>query len=269
MDQFLEAAEAHETGAWRDLAAAASGLGLLAEEDGGSLLMAAPGCPIPAFNRALGLGRDARVTTEELDTAASWFTERGVDRYWLQLGPGASSPAVERWLAARRAELEYRSVLLARRLEEPPTHLSSAFDVRPLGVDDAPIFGRLAADGFGWPPPAQGLSTCVVGRRGWRHYLAWDGAVPVGCAAAYEADGTVWLGFAAVARAHRRSGGQATLLARRMIDATPGCHTAVVDVAEGSVSHRNCERAGFRELAVRPIYRVSRGRGLIRRVLGV
>jgi hypothetical protein len=136
-----------------------------------------------------------------------------------------------------------------------------------VSADDRRDFGRVAAESFGWPPTAEELSACVVGRGGWRHYLAYDGPVAVGCGAAYETGGIVWLGFGGVLASHRRRGGQAALIARRIEDTAGQCHTAIVDVAQGSSSHRNYLRAGFVEAGVRPIYGVAPRRG-VRRLLG-
>src|SRR6185503_7699413 len=62
----LATSEDHETAAWRDLAAAASRHGLAADERGRAFLMAAPGCPIPAFNRVVGIGRHGPATIDEI-----------------------------------------------------------------------------------------------------------------------------------------------------------------------------------------------------------
>ena len=213
---MLATSEDHEIAAWRDLAAAASGHGLAADERGRAFLMAAPGCPIPPFNQVLGIGRHGPATIDEISEATAWFADRGVYRYWLQLGTGPVPSRVERWLAAHHFVLEYRSVLLARSLRAPLAGAASDLDVRRVGADAARGVGRVAAESFGWPPAAQDLSACVVGRPGWRHYLVYEGPVPVGGGAAYEADGTVWLGFGGVLATHRRRGGQAALLARRI-----------------------------------------------------
>ncbi len=192
---------------------------------------------------------------------------RGVGRYWLQLGSRPVSASVEQWLAGHRFVIEYLSVLLVRSLRAPFVAPASDLPVRRVSADDRRDFGRVAAESFGWPRTAEELSACVVGRGGWRHYLAYDGPAAVGCGAAYETGGIVWLGFAGVLASHRRRGGQAALIARRIEDTAGGCHTAIVDVAQGSSSHRNCLRAGFVEAGVRPIYGVAPRRG-VRRLLG-
>lgn len=269
MIDTLATSEDHEIAAWRDLAAAASGHGLAADERGRAFLMAAPGCPIPPFNRVLGIGRHGPATIDEIRDATAWFADRGVYRYWLQFGTAPVPLRVERWLAAHHFVLRYRSVVLARSLRAPLAGAASDLDVRRVGADAARGVGRVVAESFGWPPAAQDLSACVVGRPGWRHYLVYEGPVPVGGGAAYEAGGTVWLGFGGVLATHRRRGGQAALLARRIEDAGCDCHTAIVDAAEGSSSHRNCLRAGFVEVGVRPIYEAAPRRGLVNRLLGL
>ena len=263
----LAAAEDHEIAAWRDLAAAAVEHGLVAGEQGRAFLTAAPAWPIYPFNRVVGIGRHASPTVKEIDDVAAWYSDRGVDRYWLQLGTRPVPPPVEQWLAAHRCVLEYRSVLLGLDLRTPFAGAGADLQVRRVSADEGADFSRVAATSFGWPVAAQGLGRAVVGRAGWRHYLLCDGPAAVGCGAAYETDGLVWLGFAGVLASHRRRGGQAALIARRLEDTTRESHTAIVDVAQGTSSHRNCLRAGFVEIGVRPIYRVVRRHG-VRRLLG-
>jgi hypothetical protein len=263
----IDASEDHEIAAWRDLAAAAAGHGVDAGERDGAFLIAAPACPVPAFNRVLGIGRRGAPTVEEIRAAAAWYADRGIDRYWLQLGRRPIPPAVERWLSEHRFVLEYRSVLLVRSVRGPLVGPVSNVEIRRASVDDGPSVGRVAATCFGWPPSAKELSASVVGREGWRHYLVYDGPAPVGCGATYESAGTAWLGFAGVLESHRERGGQTALIARRLEDAARECHTAIVDVAEGSSSHRNCVRAGFAEVGVRPIYGVAPRRGMLTRLL--
>ena len=231
--------------------------------------MAAPDCPIPPFNQGLGIGRHGPATIDEISQAAAWFADRGVDRYWLQLGTRPIHARVERWLAARHFVLEYRSVLLARSLRAPLAGAASDLDVRRVGADAARGVGRVAAESFGWPPAAQDLSACVVGRPGWRHYLVYEGPVPVGGGAAYEAGGTVWLGFGGVLATHRRRGGQAALLARRNRRRRLRLPHGHRRRSGRSSSHRNCLRAGFVEVGVRPIYEAAPRRGLVKRLLGL
>jgi len=260
----LTACENHEGAVWRDLAAAA-GSGCRAREQGHAFVMAAPACPVWTFNRVLWTGGGSPAI-EELEAAAAWYAELGVDRYWLQLGVGPATAPVERWLSVHRCVFAHRSVLLARSLRPPLPIASSRLEVRRAGADAARDFGGVAARAFGWPQAADGVAACVMGRAGWRHYFAWEGAVPVGCGASYEVERIVWLGFGGVLATHRRRGGQAALIARRLADAAGDADTAIVDVSDGSASHRNCLRAGFWSLGVRPIYRVAPRRGLLRRL---
>ena len=267
VSEQISAAEDHEVAVWRDLAAAAAGHGLLARAEGAWLALAAPGCPIPPFNRVLGIGSRAPAIVDELAEAAAWYAARGIDRYWVQLGTHPIPAPVERWLAAHAFTLAYRSVLLARSLPAPPPARSPTLEVRRVDLTEARAVGRVVAQAFGWPPAAETLNACVVGRPGWRYYLAYREATPMGAGVTYEADGIAWLGFGGVLASHRRLGGQTALLAHRLAGAGSRSHVAIVDTAEDSSSYRNCVRAGFRPLGIRPVYRFAPRGGRLRRLL--
>ena len=60
--------------------------------------------------------------------------------------------------------------------------------------------------------------SALVGRPGWRCYLAYDGGLPVACAAMFVREGWAWLGVAATLADHRGHGAQKALIARRLAD---------------------------------------------------
>lgn len=85
--------------------------------------------------------------------------------------------------------------------------------------DDAARFGEVGALSNGLPREfAPGL-TSTMGRPGWRHYLALDGATPVSAAALYTEGEYAWAGFGGTLPEYRGRGAQSALLARRIRDA--------------------------------------------------
>src|SRR5574341_1190396 len=113
---------------------------------------------------------------------------------------------------------------------------------------------------FGFPPPLVVWSAALVGRPGWRHYLAFDGVRPIATAGMYIAGDAAWLGWAATVDDARGRGAQTALIVRRIADAAAaGCRHLVVETAEEkpdkpNPSTRNLRRLGFTELYLRPNY---------------
>lgn len=237
-----------------------------ASQGGNLLLMASPRCAVSAFNRVLGIGCHGPATVEAIAEAMAWYEDRGVGSYWLQLGGGAAPPSVEKWLHGQRFAHSHESALLARGRAGSVALPRSSLEIRRIGAESAGVFGRVAAEAFGWPAAAEELVASVVGRDRWHHYLAYDGPAAVGCGAAYYADGLAWIGFGGVVATHRRLGCQALLITHRVADAFKLCHTVLVDTAEGSSSYRNCLRLDFRPIASRAVYGFTKRRGLLARM---
>ena len=82
-----------------------------------------------------------------------------------------------------------------------------------------------------------------------------DGAV-TGWATMFVDDGVAFLGNSFTLPQFRRTGAHRALLAARLDRAAAsGLDVAFTDVEHGSQSHRNCEYAGFRTVAVNTIWR--------------
>ena len=60
----------------------------------------------------------------------------------------------------------------------------------------------------------------LVDRRGWQHYLAFDGDLPVACGALFvRVEVVTWLGQGGTLPSHRRRGAQGEIMAIRVRDA--------------------------------------------------
>ena len=100
----------------------------------------------------------------------------------------------------------------------------------------------------------------MVGRSGWRHYMAFDGDTPVATGACFIYRETAWIGFAATRTEYRNRGAQSAILAQRINDAREsGCALINVETAEQTPekeapSYRNMRRYGFEIAYIRPNY---------------
>ena len=239
---------------------AACGLTTSRIDDG--LLIAANKIDVLALNRVLGLGLERDISHETLQRVIAAFKTAGSPRFFLSLAPVAEHEQIGARIEAaglRHYNNWMRLQFDLRQLkDEPPS--SGAVTVREIGRDDAAAFGRIVAEGFGYPPPLAPLPTRVIGRPSWRHYLAYENDTPIGAAARCIADEAAWFGFAATDAAHRRKGAQHALVIRRLHDAAAaGCKWVSVETAEDTVtrdapSFRNLRRLGFSIAYKRPNY---------------
>jgi len=100
----------------------------------------------------------------------------------------------------------------------------------------------------------------TVGRPGWRHYMAFEGEIPVATGAFFLAGDLAWMDFAVTMEAKRGKGAQSALVARRIRDAVAlGCRGCIVETAEQTSSneapsYRNMRRFGFEVQYARPNY---------------
>lgn len=122
---------------------------------------------------------------------------------------------------------------------------------------DRDTFASVLNEGFGAGPDG-GLGrvfAAVIGKPGWRHYIAYVDDEP-GAAAAMFIDEEVADCFVASTRpAARRRGAQTALISRRLLDGrAAGCDIATAQSVTDNASPRNFERHGFMPVYRRTIY---------------
>lgn len=261
MAMDLEAWLELERRVWSDFARAAAPGMVAADLDetgrGGLLLIASRQTAVPVFNRIMGIVEHDARAIDAIARASAWYHGCGFESYWLQLGTGSVPSDFERRLSREQFTREYDSAVVVHR-REITAPLSSRIDVRRIGADHREVFGRVVSEAYQWPPGTEALTSSVVGRDGWYHYLAYDDARPIGCGATFCSDGLAWLGFGGVVRSDRGRGCQTALIARRLADAPPDCRLVMSDPMHGSSSFRNFLRLGFEHAASRPVYRFAR-----------
>ncbi len=267
MEQVLDAdrirdLETCEREAWADFFRAApepsaSEHGIAVKETAGGLLARAAATDVLALNRVLGLGDCRPASPGDIDEIVREYRESGARRFFVQISPIAEPSDLADRLEDR-GFLRYNNWVKLQRDTAAPAFTGTQIEVRPIEGNDADAFGRIVSECFGWPDWLGPWVARTVGRPGWKHYMAFDGAEAVATGAFFVWRDLAWLDFAATLPQHRGRGAQSALLARRIDDAREaGCHALVVETAEqtaarGAPSWRNTVAFGFRQAYLRP-----------------
>lgn len=237
--------------------AAEAGIGV--ETLGGVVAALAARADVLALNRVIHLGVEAPATEALVDGVIDVYRRAGVPRFFVQLSPYARPAALPRWLAARGLVCYNHWMKLYRGVDDVPA-VDTALRVVAVDAVGAGDFARIVTGAFDMPAALEPWMAAAVGRPGWRHYLACDGAEPVATAALYVDGEAGWMGFASTLPAWRRRGAQSALIARRLHDARAlGCRYVVVETADDlpdrrAPSFHNLSRLGFRLAYRRPNY---------------
>lgn len=250
--------EAIESAAWSDYFRAGS---LAVLDLNGARVLCAPHVHSPDVNRVIGLGSIVRATPELLERTITAFPDDVP--FYLQVVPDTDPPELHQWIRARGFSPQRRWVKLYQYLRpaaDVPKTASSEVRVEETQAKDAAVLGTTLCDGFGFPPEMASWLGAVVGRRGWRTYLAYRGDSIAGAAAMYleGTAGSLVLGCAL--KEFRRRGVQAALIERRIADAAAhGVKLLVTEAAEDILekpnpSLHNLLRLGFRDAYKRENY---------------
>ena len=263
--------ERAEMSAWTEIFRAASWLtaeeaGLEFHEIDGAVASVVRCADVLALNRVIGLGLDAPPGRETLDRIVGLYRGAGVPRFFVQLSPVAHVDVTAASLAAHGLSHYNNWVRLYRPADGPVPDVSIALEIRPIETHEAGMFAAIVVAGFGWPTEVAELVADTVGRPGWRHYMAFEGRVPVATGAFYLAGDLAWIDFAVTMEGKRGMGAQSALVARRIRDAAElGCKGFVVETAEptpshGAPSYTNLLKLGFGVRYVRANYIWTAGR---------
>jgi GNAT superfamily N-acetyltransferase len=264
------AMERVERNAWLDLFVAAPiALGTAStvrwERAGACALIADKGIPISEFNRCIGLGIDAAFTRSDLEHAIPWLDRHASPNWAIQLPPQDEADAIVGWMQAHGLErmgtgwAKFFRPAQSDGTSPAPTDLT----IRELSPAEGPHFGATIVGGFGLPEFVGPWFASLVGRHGWRVYLAYDGDMPVACGALYLDAGWGWLGCDTTLPEFRGRGAQTALIQRRIADAAAaGVEALTAETGQpapglehSSRSYLNYQRAGFVRAYVRPNYR--------------
>ena len=260
----IQALERSEMAAWSDFYRAAPpktarALGIRVAETTDALVTGVSSADVLALNRILGLGLDAPADPEAIDALVARYSAAGVTRFFVQVSPVALRGELPT-LLEKKGFRHHNNWVKLRRDAAPPPVVETNLEVSLIDRSDAAAFAEIVTTSFNWPENVRAWVAGMIGRPGWRHYLALDGGKPVATAARYAWRDAAWLDFAATLPGYRGRGAQSSLLARRIRDAASlGCSELVVETAEetrerGAPSYRNMLRFGFQLAYIRPNY---------------
>ena len=225
--------------------------GLACERRGRELRFTVEAVDHPFFNRVMGIGLDAASPADAwIGEHAEHYWRAGIRRWMLQVLPQVEQQTPAEAFAAHGL-IRLRGWAKHVGPAAHDAQADSDLQVQPIGVDHAKAWSAICADAFSFPSALLPWLAALVGREGWRHYLAWDGPDPVACAAMHHHDDVATLTFAATRPAARRRGAQSALIARRLRDAAAiGCRWVQSETDEPlpgkpNPSTSNLERFGL------------------------
>jgi GNAT superfamily N-acetyltransferase len=207
-------------------------------------------------NRIVIGGTEGGLTEQGLGQLVDRFRSRGIPRFFVWLSPGPQMDRVREWLAAlsfRRVPWTRYPTLLLKGSPEPAR--PHGFEIRPADLATfascRAALGKAVFDGY----------ARTLGKPGFHHYIAFDGARPVAAAALAIFEDIGYLTFAGTGEADRGRGAQSALIAHRVAVARSlGCAwimSQTLTMLEQSLS--NLKRAGFREIYEQEVFELSGG----------
>jgi hypothetical protein len=237
----------------------AADFGIRVERLDSAILLVAEQIDDMPFNRVIGLGVMDPATEAMVDDIVTLYQDAGIQNFAVQLSPAAQPPALPVWLEARG--LQHRdNWAKVYRPGQPPPVIPTDLRIECIGREHAAAFARVACSAFGLPDLLHPWFAATVGWPGWRHYLAWDGDVPVATGALFVRGEVGWLGLGSTLPSHRRRGAQGAIMAQRIRDGIgQGCQWLVTETGEDvpdrpNPSYHNMLRTGFRLAYQRPNY---------------
>lgn len=219
---------------------------------GGALITIDPTSvsPYPSSNRnrVQYFGVDETVTVEQVDAIIALFRARGVERFHFWVCPGPQAEEIEAWLKKRKLKrfggTGYPTLVRTVAAATPPhqTDLKvrrvtrAALDKLP--VDRAAMFGE---------SPDESIFLSTLGRRGFDHFFAFDGKMPVAFAMLCSNGRLGYLCHGFTLESHRNKGAQSALIRARIARAAEREYTVVASETLYllQTSLHNLERAGF------------------------
>jgi len=218
--------------------------GAVVREAGSARAFLVRALPHSLFNRVMGLTAG---TAQELPELARWYAGHGT-KLRVDVTPAQSSRELFTAMVGQglsqtgfSAGLYGDVALLAAPGTDGPAQ------VEPADPDE---FGRVYADGFGFPAEIRDAMTVsmqvLAGYPDVRMYRARVSASTAAVALLFLSGKTGYLATAATLPGHRRQGVHSALIRQRIHDARlAGCDLIVGHAAAASASHRSLERCGL------------------------
>jgi GNAT superfamily N-acetyltransferase len=207
------------------------------------------------LTQTFGLGLAEPCGVRELERLEAFFSQRGASTSHEVCT--FATPAVLRLISERGYTPIEASVVLIRPTSTTTAAAPGAITVRAITVEEAPLWCRVAGEGWGSESAelaafVESFGVIVTRARGVTCFLAELDGAPVAAAALNVNNGVALLAGATTIPAARRQGAQRALLqARLAFAAARAIPLAMVVTQPGSASQRNAERQGFRPVYTR------------------
>ncbi len=215
------------------------------------------------FNRVFGLGLVEPVTEKLIDDLMARYRSEGIRRFAIQLSPAATPANVGDWLTGRGFRLTDSWAKVQRGIAPPP-EIPTSLRVREIGPEHAADFSRVVRSGF--PEVPREFSPwleSLIGRPGWRHFMAFNGDDAVASGSLFVGGEVGWLSFGSTLPSYRRLGAQGALMVRRIQEGIAmGCRQLITEAEEDlpdrpNPSYHNMMRTGFQLAYLRANYIVE------------
>lgn len=211
--------------------------------------------PDSPLTQTFGLGLAEPCGVRELERLEQFFSQRGAPT--SHEVSAFATPTALSLLSERGYTPIEASVVLVRPTPTTAEAGTGPITVRAIGVDEAPLWCRVAGQGWGSESAELGafvesFGAIVTRARGVACFLAELDGTPVAAAALNVNNGVALLAGATTIPSARRQGAQRALLqARLAFAAARAIPLAMVVTQPGSASQRNAERQGFRPVYTR------------------
>ena len=264
LQEIAQLVEMGEGEAWADtfLAAPAdfaANLGIRVERIGSAIALMTQKMDFMLFNRVIGLGVLEPATAAMVDDIVALYRQAGIQNFAVPVSSAVQPANLPVWLESHGLSRHDNWSKVYRGVEPlPPVPTDLRIDC--IGPEHAAAFAGVACTAFGMPDSLSPWVESIVGRPGWRSYLAWDGDTPVATGALHIRDQVGWLGWGSTLPSHRRRGAQGAIMAQSIQDGIAlGCRRLVTETGEDGPDHpnpsyHNMVHTGFALAYQRPNY---------------
>ncbi len=255
--QLLLALEESEAVYWSKYYFTDEQLPCLATVVAGAFAGTVPEINVLAMNRVIGLGLMCEVKSKDIETIIHFYKKAGARQFFVQLPTHAVQEDLPFLLSNAGFKLHNNWAKLAIKLDNPIAVKPGSLQIKR--VSDNPQqkedYGQILLESFGWEDPRlKAWLSKTIGQIGYRHYLAYQGDLPIAAAALHVMGRYASLAFAGTLPAFRGLGAQQALIQQRLQDASEaGCAYAITETAvstpeKPALSYRNMIRMGFEEV---------------------
>lgn len=212
------------------------------------------------LNRVVGLGLREPVTQAIVEELDDLYAKNGIANYAAEVAPMGKQGSLPDVLQ-RMGFMAFKQTTMMYRANGPLPQVTCDLYVRCVGAEYAEQFAQLCCSVFGLGEPFPELLMASFRQPRFRHWLAFDGDVPVAAAITIHiGDGVAWIGWVCTLTSHRGRGAQAALALAQLHECVDrGTRWVTLEAATGSKrrpsqSLRNYTRLGWNAAYDRMIF---------------